>query len=293
MCDDLTAADNDRGGLSRREMGIALGATGLAALLPSPADAVPVAGRAVTIATPDGSADAFFVAPTRGRHPAVLVWPDIMGLRPAFEQMARRLAESGYAVLVVNQFYRSTKAPFLAPGESYDQPAVRDRITPWRAALTPAATTADGGAFVDWLDQQKEVDPRRPIGSSGYCMGGPMTIRTAAARPARVRAVASFHGGGLVGDAPDSPDKLVARLKGGALIAVAQNDDARRPQDKDVLRAAFAAAKIPAEIEVYPADHGWCPPDSRAYDRVQAERAWTRQLALFTKQLSKPLGGRA
>lgn len=282
MCDDLTAEDNR---LSRREVGIALGAAGLAALLPSPADAVPVAGRAVSIATADGTADAFFVAPTKGRHPAVLVWPDIMGLRPAFEQMARRLAESGYAVLVVNQFYRSVKAPFLAPGESFDQPAVRDRITPWRAALTPAATTADGRAFVEWLDRQKEVDPRRPIGSSGYCMGGPMTIRTAAARPDRVRAVASFHGGGLVGDAPDGPDKLVARTKAGALIAVAQNDDARRPQDKDVLRAAYVAAKLPAEIEVYPADHGWCPPDSRAYDRAQAERAWSRQLALFAKHL--------
>lgn len=282
MCDDLTAEDNR---LSRREVGIALGAAGLAALLPSPADAVPVAGRAVSIATADGTADAFFVAPTKGRHPAVLVWPDIMGLRPAFEQMARRLAESGYAVLVVNQFYRSVKAPFLAPGESFDQPAVRDRITPWRAALTPAATSADGRAFVEWLDRQKEVDPRRPIGSSGYCMGGPMTIRTAAARPDRVRAVASFHGGGLVGDAPDGPDKLVARTKAGALIAVAQNDDARRPQDKDVLRAAYVAAKLPAEIEVYPADHGWCPPDSRAYDRAQAERAWSRQLALFAKHL--------
>ena len=282
MCDDLTAEDNR---LSRREVGIALGAAGLAALLPSPADAVPVAGRAVSIATADGTADAFFVAPTKGRHPAVLVWPDIMGLRPAFEQMARRLAESGYAVLVVNQFYRSVKAPFLAPGESFDQPAVRDRITPWRAALTPAATTADGRAFVEWLDRQKEVDPRRPIGSSGYCMGGPMTIRTAAARPDRVRAVASFHGGGLVGDAPDGPDKLVAQTEAGALIAIAQNDDARRPQDKDVLRAAYVAAKLPAEIEVYPADHGWCPPDSRAYDHAQAERAWSRQLALFAKHL--------
>ena len=202
MCDDLTAEDNR---LSRREVGIALGAAGLAALLPSPADAVPVAGRAVSIATADGTADAFFVAPTKGRHPAVLVWPDIMGLRPAFEQMARRLAESGYAVLVVNQFYRSVKAPFLAPGESFDQPAVRDRITPWRAALTPAATSADGRAFVEWLDRQKEVDPRRPIGSSGYCMGGPMTINTAAARPDRVRAVASFQAAAWSATRPTAP----------------------------------------------------------------------------------------
>jgi len=283
MCDEHTAEDNDR--LSRRDVGIALGATGLAALLPSPADALPVAGRAVSIATEAGTADGFFVAPRQGRHPGVLVWPDIMGLRPAFEQMARRLAESGYAVLVVNQFYRSTRAPFLTPGESFDQPAVRERIMPWRAALTPEATTADARAFVEWLDRRPEVDPRRGLGVTGYCMGGPMMVRTAAARPDRVRAGASFHGGGLVGDAADSPDKLVPRLTGGYLFAVAQNDDARSPRDKDVLRAAFAAAKVPAEIEVYPADHGWCPPDGRAYDKVQAERAWTRQLALFTKQL--------
>lgn len=293
MCDEHTAQDNDRAGPSRRDLGVALGAAGLLAMLPSPADAVPVTGRAVTVKTADGAADAFFVAPTSGRHPGVLIWPDIMGLRPAFEQMARRLAESGYAVLVVNQFYRSTRAPFLAAGESFDQPAVRDRIMPWRSLLTPAATTADGRAFIEWLDAQKEVDPHRPLGVTGYCMGGPMMVRTAAARADRVRAGASFHGGGLVGQEADSPDKLVPQLKGGYLFAVAQNDDARSPHDKDVLRAAFAAAKVPAEIEVYPADHGWCPPDGRAYDRVQAERAWNRQLALFGRQLAKPMGAHA
>lgn len=285
MCDEHTASDNDRTGATRREFGVGMGAASLAMLLPSPADAVPVNGRNVTITTPDGVADAFFVAPAKGRHPGVLIWPDIMGLRPAFEGMARRLAESGYAVLVVNQFYRSTKAPFLQPGESYDQPAVRDRITPWRTPLTPAAVTSDGRAFVGWLDAQAEVDPRRGLGVTGYCMGGPMMVRTAAARADRVRAGASFHGGGLVGDGPDSPDKLIKNLNGGYLFAVAQNDDARAPKDKDVLRAAFAAAHVPAEIEVYPADHGWCPPDSRAYDQKQAERAWSRQLALFRREL--------
>ncbi|MDP1025717.1 dienelactone hydrolase family protein [Sphingomonas sp. KR1UV-12] len=287
MCDELTAQDNDRAeGANRRQFGIGMGAATLAMMLPSPADALSVAGRAVAITTPDGSADAYFVAPAKGRHPGVLIWPDIMGLRPAFEQMARRLAESGYAVLVVNQFYRSTKAPFLKPGESYDQPAVRERITPWRAALTPAATTSDAGAFVAWLDAQPQVDRKRPLAVTGYCMGGPMMIRTAAAHPDRVRAGASFHGAALVGDAPDSPDKLIPQLKGGYLIAIAANDDARAPGDKDVLRAAFTAARVPAEIEVYAgADHGWCPPDSRAYNRTQAERAWARQLALFAKQL--------
>ncbi len=285
MCDDHTADDNDRGP-TRRDFGIGMGAASLIALLPSPAGAVTVAGRAVTIRTPDGTADAYFVAPATGRHPAVLIWPDIMGLRPAFEQMARRLAESGYAVLVVNQFYRSVKAPFLKPGESFDQPAVRDRIMPWRTPLTPEAVTDDGKAFVAWLDAQKQVDTRRGLAVTGYCMGGPMMMRIAAARPDRVKAGASFHGAALVGDAADSPDKLVPTLKGGYLIAIAANDDARSPDDKTRLRQAFAAAQIPAEIEVYEgANHGWCPPDSRAYNQPQAERAWSRQLALFKKQL--------
>ncbi len=285
MCDDHTADDNDRGP-TRRDFGIGMGAASLIALLPSPAGAVTVAGRAVTIRTLEGTADAYFVAPATGRHPAVLIWPDIMGLRPAFEQMARRLAESGYAVLVVNQFYRSVKAPFLKPGESFDQPAVRDRIMPWRTPLTPEAVTDDGKAFVAWLDAQKQVDTRRGLAVTGYCMGGPMMMRIAAARPDRVKAGASFHGAALVGDAADSPDKLVPTLKGGYLIAIAANDDARSPDDKTRLRQAFAAAQIPAEIEVYEgANHGWCPPDSRAYNQPQAERAWSRQLALFKKQL--------
>lgn len=281
MCDELTAGDNDHH-LSRRQFGAAAGAVGLMAVLPAPADAKPIRGRDVVITTPDGQADAYFVAPATGRAPAVLVWPDIMGLRPAFRQMADRLAQSGYAVLTVNQFYRSVKAPFLQPGESYDQPAVRERITPWRAALTPAATTSDARAFGAWLDRQREVDTRRGMGSTGYCMGGPMTVRTAAALPARVRAAASFHGAGLVTDTPDSPHRLVAQTRADYLIAIAANDDARSPGDKDALRAAFAAAKRPAEVEVYAgAMHGWCPPDSRVYNQPQAERAWARMLALF------------
>jgi len=285
MCDNWTAEDNDRH-LSRRQFGAGAGAAGLVAMLPVPADAAPVAGRDVTITTPDGQCDAYFVAPTSGRHPGVLVWPDIMGLRPAFRQMADRLAQSGHAVLTVNQFYRSVKAPFLQPGESFDQPAVRERIGPWRAALTPAATTRDAAAFVAWLDRDKAVDPRRGLASSGYCMGGPMTFRTAAVAPARVRAAASLHGAGLVGEGPDSPHRLVARTRADYLVAIAENDDARAPGDKGALRAAFAAAKRPAEVEVYPgAQHGWCPPDSRVYNAAQAERAWGRMLDLFKRTL--------
>ncbi|EZP55517.1 MULTISPECIES: dienelactone hydrolase family protein [Sphingomonas] len=284
MCDELTAEDNGR--LTRRQLGAAAGAVGAALVLPAPADAKPIKGRDVTITTPDGQCDAYFTAPTGTRSPGVLMWPDIMGLRPAFRAMADRLAQSGYAVLVVNQFYRSAKAPIIAPGESFDQPAVRDRIMPWRAALTAAATTSDAEVFLAFLDLQTEVDTRRGIGSAGYCMGGPMVLRTAAAKPARVHAGGSFHGAGLVSDGPDSPHLLVPKLAGGYLIAIASNDDARSPNDKTVLREAFAAAKRPAEIEVYAgAMHGWCVPDSKVYNKPQAERAWGRMLDLFKRQL--------
>lgn len=284
MCDELTAADTNRH-LSRRQLGVAAGAIGAAVLLPTPANAKPVKGRDVVVTTPDGQCDAYFTAPTTGKHPAVLIWPDIMGLRPAFRTMADRLAQSGYAVLVVNQFYRSVKSPIVQPGESFDQPAVRERITPWRAALTPAATTSDGKTFVAFLDKQKEVDTKRGIGSAGYCMGGPMVIRTAAVSP-RVKAGASFHGAGLVSDAADSPHRLVPQLRGGYLIAIATNDDARSPNDKVALREAFAAAKRPAEIEVYEgAMHGWCVIDSKVYNQPQAERAWGKMLDLFKKNL--------
>ena len=284
MCDELTVEDNAR--LTRRQLGLAAGAVGAAMVLPAPADAKPIAGRDVVITTPDGQCDAYFTAPRAGRHPAVMMWPDIMGLRPAFRTMADRLAQSGYAVLVVNQFYRSAKAPIVKPGESFDQPAVRDRIMPWRAALTATATTSDARVFLAFLDLEKEVDTKRGVGSAGYCMGGPMVLRTAAAQPARVHAGASFHGAGLVSDAPDSPHTLVPQLAGGYLIAIASNDDARSPNDKVALREAFAAAKRPAEIEVYAdAMHGWCVIDSKVYNRPQAERAWGRMLDLFAKNL--------
>ena len=289
MCDDHTIEDNERllGDVSRRGFGMLTGMAGLAMMLPAPADALTIAGRDVSIATPDGHADAYFVAPSGGRHPGVLVWPDIMGLRPAFRQMADRLAQSGYAVLVVNQFYRSTKAPFLAPGESYEQPEVRAKIMPFVHALSPDGTTRDAIAFIGFLDAQPQVDRTRGLGTTGYCMGGPMVFRTAAAVPGRVRAGATFHGGGLVTDAADSPHLLIPKMKAKYLIAIAANDDARAPTDKDTLRTSFAAAKLPAEIEVYAGTmHGWCPPDSRVYDAQAADRAWGRMLALFGPALA-------
>lgn len=284
MCDEHTAADN-ADAPSRRQFGAMAGAAGLVALLPVPANAAPVAGRDVAITTPDGTADAYFVAPAKGRHPAVLIWPDIFGLRPAFRQMAERLAQSGYAVLVVNQFYRSTKTPFVTPGQGFDA-ALGAKVAPWRALLTPDATVRDGKAFAAFLDRQKEVDPKRGMATTGYCMGGPMVMYTAAAIAGRIKAGATFHGGGLVGTQPDSPDKLIPQMKASYLIAIAANDDQRSPTDKDVLRAGFAAAKLPAEIEVYAGTkHGWCPPDSEVYDAAQADKAWGRMLALFGKTL--------
>jgi carboxymethylenebutenolidase len=278
MCDELTAADNAHH-LSRRAFAAGTAAIGAAVLLPSPANALTIQGRDVTIATPDGSCDAYFVAPTSGKHPGVVVWPDIMGLRPAFRQMADRLAQSGYAVLTVNQFYRSTKAPFLKDGESFDQPEVRARISPWREALTPAGVTGDGKAFVAWLDRQPEVDTKRGIGTTGYCMGGPLVMRTVAGTPDRVKAGATFHGGGL---AAEDILALIPAMHARFLIAIAANDDARAPTDKDKLKAAFDAAKLPTEIEVY-ADtmHGWTPPDSKVYNAAQADKAWARLLETF------------
>jgi carboxymethylenebutenolidase len=289
MCDDLTDADNERafGKVSRRDFAGMTGVAALAALLPAPANAQTLKHRDITIKTPDGVAQAYFTAPAKGRHPAVLVWPDVFGLRPAFRKMGERLAQSGYAVLTVNQFYRNSGLPIFKEGESWDQPEVRGRIMPWRQALTADAIARDAGAFLAFLDKQPEVDPKRGAGTTGYCMGGPIIMQTAAALPGRIRAAASFHGGGLATDKPDSPHLLIPKMKASFLIAVAENDDKRFPQEKETLRTAFAEAKLPAEIEVYAgAMHGWCPPDSPVYNQVQAEKAWGRLLALFGKSLA-------
>jgi carboxymethylenebutenolidase len=285
MCDEQTERDLD--GMNRRDFGLAAGGLTLATALPAGAATMPVIERDVTIKTPDGMADAYFVAPAKGKHAAVLVWPDIFGLRPAMRQMYKRLAaENGYAALVVNPFYRSGKAPVTPPGAPFDD-AFRAKIGPMRALLTPEAVERDAKAFVAFLDAQKNVDRKRKIGTSGYCMGGALVLRTAAAVPERVGAGASFHGGSLATDALNSPHLLIPRMKASFLIAAADNDDKKDPEDKNRLRAAFEAAGRAAEIEVYEgAMHGWCPPDGRAHNAAQAERAWQRMLALFGKALA-------
>jgi len=286
MCDERTERDLDQAAfLSRRQVGLIAGSLGLIAAFPAHAASKATKERDVTIAAPDGQIDAYFVTPAKGRHPAVLLWPDIFGLRPAMRQMGKRLAEAGYAVLVVNPFYRSAKAP-ITTSTTLDQ-AFRDKVMPMRALLLPDAVARDARVLVGWLDAQKAVDNRRKIGTQGYCMGGAMVIQTAAAMPQRVGAGASFHGGGLATDKPDSPHLLIPKTKASFLIAVADNDDQKDPGEKDRLRAAFDAAGRPAEIEVYKgAMHGWCPPDSRAYDLAQAERAWARLLSLYSKALA-------
>jgi carboxymethylenebutenolidase len=275
-----------RGGVTRREFGT-LGLGALAVLqLPKPANAVPVTESDVKIKTPDGECDAYFVHPAKGASAAVLVWPDILGLRPAFRQMGKRLAESGYAVLTVNPFYRTKPSPVIPTGASFADPEIRKIVMPLAGTLSATTHTTDATAFIAWLDTQKAVDARKKIGTTGYCMGGPIVMRTAAAVPNRVGAGATFHGGGLVTKNPDSPHLLVPTMKASFLIAVAEDDDKRDPSAKDVLKESFSAAKLSAEIEVYPAAHGWCPPDMEPYNQEQAERAWTRLLALFGKALA-------
>ena len=271
-----------RGLVTRRQFGVLLGA-GVAMMLPRVANAVTVTEADVNVTTPDGTADCYFVHPASGTGAAVLFWPDIFGLRPAMRQMGKRLAESGYSVLVVNPFYRAQKAPTAPKGAATPIAEVR----PLAQALNETTHMTDARAFIGWLDSQPSVAKGRKVGTQGYCMGGPMAFRTAAAMPDRVGAVASFHGGGLVTDQPNSPHLQAAKTKAQFLVAVAANDDQRAPNDKNVLKETFAKASLPAEIEVYEnAAHGWCPPDSGVYNEPQAEKAWNRLLALYGKALA-------
>ncbi len=291
MCDNDSLDDMMRyqlraGELSRRQFGALTLGAGLVSMLPLTAGALDTQEADVHITTPDGTADAYFVHPASGKHPAVLIWPDIFGLRPAFRQMGKRLAESGYAVLVVNLYYRTKHAPVAPEHADMDDPATRSALMDLAQTLSPATTLTDAKAFVSWLDTQSAVDTRRRMATMGYCMTGPFTMRTAAQFPDRIGAGASFHGGGLVSDKPDSPHLLIPQIKAHYLFAIAENDDQRQPEVKNVLREAFAKRHVPAEIEVYAGTlHGWCPPDSKVYNREQAEKAWSRALALFKSSL--------
>jgi carboxymethylenebutenolidase len=286
MCDqDHSSEDLSKyealGLVTRRQFGVLLGA-GVAMMLPQVANAVTVTESDVTVMTPDGTADCYFVHPATGTAPGVLIWPDIFGLRPAFRQMGKRLAESGYSVLVVNPFYRVKKAPTAANGGA----TPIQQVLPLAQGLNEMTHMTDAKAFIGWLDKQAPVAKNRKMGTQGYCMGGPIAFRTAAAMPDRVGAVASFHGGGLVTDMPNSPHLQAAKTKVQLLIAIAQNDDMTRPNEKTVLKETFEKAKLNAEIEVYGGMHGWCPPDSTVYNEQLAEKAWGRLIALYGKALA-------
>lgn len=289
MCDEHTVEDNKKllGGLTRRQFSKFTAGATMMAMLPPVANAQDVTESDVLVSTPDGEADCYFVHPSSGKHPAVLIWPDILGLRPAFRMMGKRLAQSGYSVLVVNPFYRKAKSPVVPDGASFQDESVRNTVIPLMRSLTPETHTTDAKAFIAWLDQQDAVDTDRKVGTTGYCMGGPIVMRTAAAVPERVGAAGTFHGGGLVTDREDSPHRLIPRMKASFLIAIAANDDERDPEAKQVLRESFDEAGLPAEIEVYEgAMHGWCPPDSAVYNEAQAERAWSRLLNLLETALA-------
>ena len=266
--------------------GLAVAASGMAE------GAVAVTETTVNIKTPDGTCDAAFVHPTSGAHPAVIIWPDAFGLRPSMREMAKRLAGEGYSVLVPNPFYRVGKAPFFEDASKVDFNKERDKLTPLMGSIgAPGAVEKDVPAFIAWLDQQPSVNKAKKIGTQGYCMGGALVVRTAAAAPDRVGAGASFHGGGLVTNAPTSPHLLAPKIKAKMYFGIASNDDKSQPDAKDKLKEAFVAAKNPAEIHVYASQHGWCVPDmppgagGPIYNKPEAEKAWAKLVALYKAAL--------
>ncbi len=270
-------------------------AIGLAAAGSAAAAGLDVVETNVQFKTPDGVCDAAFIHPKSGTHPGVLLWPDVFGLRPSMREMAKRLAAEGYSVLVPNPYYRVSKAPFTdASNFNFQNQADMAKLAPFRASLSPAGNAEkDAVAYVAFLDAQREVNKAKKIGTQGYCMGGPLVVKTAAAVPDRIGAGASFHGGGLVTNNPDSPHLLAPKIHARMYFAVAANDDARQPDAKDKLKEAFDAAKVPVEIEVYPgAQHGWCVPDmpvqngAPIYNKPEAERAWAKLLALYKAALA-------
>ena len=293
---DLDDASEAPGELSRRDFVTMSVAAGFAVAAGAASDAAEsVVETEVQIKTPDGVCDAAFIHPASGAHPAVIVWPDAFGLRPSMRDIGKRIAADGYSVLVPNPFYRVAKAPVIHDPSSFDfqNPADMAKLRPLMGSIgAPGAAEKDAAAFVTFLDAQPQVAKAKKIGTQGYCMGGPLVVRTAAAVPGRIGAGASFHGGGLVTNTPESPHLLAPKIKARMYFGVASNDDERQPDAKDKLREAFAAAKVPAEIEVYPSLHGWCVPDmpkqngKPIYDKPDAEKAWAKLVALYKTALA-------
>jgi carboxymethylenebutenolidase len=294
---DQRAADPAPSDLSRRDFvtTVVAGLTIAAASASVSAAEMPVTETTVEIKTPDGMCDASFIHPTSGRHAGVIIWPDAFGLRPAMRDIGKRIAAEGYSVLVPNPFYRLAKSPVFGDIStfSFSNPADRAKLTPLMGSISAAgAAEKDAAAFVAWLDAQPQINTNRKIGTQGYCMGGPLVVRTSAAMANRIGAGGSFHGGGLVTKNPDSPHLLAPKIKARMYFGVAANDDKNQPDAKDTLREAFAAAHVPAEIEVYGSNHGWCVPDMPApagapiYNKPDAEKAWAKLVALYKAGLA-------
>ncbi len=292
MADDKQdCGETDQAKVSRRDFIARSVATGLlVATGPSLAAALSVVESDVTIKTPDGTCDAAFIHPASGAYPGVIIWADAAGLRPSMRDIGKRIATEGYSVLVPNPFYRVGRAPMFTTAANIDFKSqdTMAKIRPLMSSINaPGAAEKDAAAFVAFLDAQSQVDKSKKIGTQGYCMGGALVVRTAATVPGRIGAGASFHGGGLVTDKPDSPHLLAPKIKARMYFGIASNDDQRQPDAKDKLRESFAKAGVPAEIEVYPARHGWCVPDmpiedvAPIYDKVEAERAWGKLVALY------------
>lgn len=287
MCDEKQLAGMARAPVNRRQFGKLGALAGLAAMAPAGTARAQGALQETyaTFDAPGGTMDAFFVYPAEGKHPAIIVWPDIAGLRDSFMAMGRRLARRGYAVLVLNPFYRSEPAPQFDDFDAFREQNGFEKVGPWRELLTAEAVMETAKATVEWLDLQEMVDTSKGIGTQGYCMGGPFTVWTAAAAPERVKAAASFHGGGLVGEGETAPVNMLGATQASFLFAIARNDDRATPGDKDALKAAAAAAGRTAEVEVYRADHGWTVDDSPAFDFEAGDRAWERMLDLYSTAL--------
>ena len=285
--------NGESGDLARRDFVVSV-AAGLAAASASGKE-LQVVETDVEIKTPDGTADAAFIHPKSGSHPGVLIWTDAFGLRPSMRDIAKRLAAEGYSVLVPNPFYRVAKAPFSSASSFsfQDQAQMAKLRSLMGSASAPGNPEKDAVAYVEFLEKQKSVNKSKKVGTQGYCMGGPLVVRTAATLPDRIGAGASFHGGGLVTDKPESPHLLAPKIKGRMYFGIAANDDKNQPDAKDKLREAFAAAKVPAEIEVYSeSQHGWCVSDmpiqggKAIYNKADADRAWGKLVALYKAGLA-------
>ena len=284
MCDDdIHVGLVEEPQPSRRTFGLM---TVAVAGMASSAYAGTVVEKDVEVKTADGTCDAVLYHPAgKGTWPAVLIWTDIMGLRPVFREMGKRLAAQGHVVLVPNPFYRSKRAPVVDATFDFSKPEERAKVFALRSAMTNDGIDRDAATFVAFLDAQPQTNKKKKVGVQGYCMGGPLSFRTAAAVPGRIAAVGSFHGGGLTTKNPDSPHLLIPKTNAAYLVAVAQNDDKQQPESKDILKAAFAEARKTATVEVYPAAHGWCVRGSAVYDEAAAEKAWAELTKLYKSRL--------